>query len=262
MKHGAALAVAFSGFFLLSPGTEARQASGHDVGASPGHLPKAHYVPGKAPDMTFPMWVDASLVFNRDGTVNTALVHPQGVKEIQALENIPRVNGCTPVGIDFQDIVGLPPRGTAEQAAQTSQLVILGKVTEKSYGLFVDEPGQLLRVVPEEVIKGRPRDVDAYFVFLPLGTFRMGGLKICKTDSRYPDPPAVGDQVLLFVPFQEQDQTEPLLEIQDGEGIITIHASGVVSLPKKFVQSETASSLVGKEALLERVRASAASEGH
>lgn len=261
MKPGIALTVALCGLLLLPGGVVARQGSvgprPRDIGARPGHLPKAHYVPSKAPEMTFPMWVDASLVFNPDGTVNTTLLHPQGVREMRALEAIPRVNGCVPVGIEFQDVVNLPPRGTVEQAAQTARLVILGKVTESSYGVFVDEPGQLLRIAPEEVIKGQPREVDAYYVFLPLGTFQMGGLKICKTDSRYPDPPAVGDQVLLFVPFQEEDQTEPLLEIQDGEGIVTIHAGGAISLPKRF-QSKPGTPLMGKEALLDRVRAAAA----
>ncbi len=211
--------------------------------------------------MTYPVWVDASLVFNQDGSVNTTLVHPQGAREIQAIKAIPPANGCTPVGIYFQDILGLLPRTSPEQAVQASRLVILGKVTEKSYGLHVDTPGQLLRVVPEEVIKGRPRNVDAYFVFLPLGTFTMGGLKICKTDSRYPDPPLVGEEVLLFVPFQEEDQAEPYLEIQDGEGIITLHAGGATSLPKRF-QSDKVSTSITRDALLDRVRSAAAKEGH
>ena len=191
-----------------------------DIGATPGHLPKVHYIPSRAPEMTYPLWIDSSMVLNADGTTNTSLINPEGVREIQAIRGLPREGGCAQVTAYLQDIANLPSRATLEQAAQSSRLVILGKVTEKAYGFLVYEPGQLLRVVPEEVIKGSSRDVPAYFVFFPVGTLKLGDLKICKTDSRYPEPPAVGDEVLLFAPDEPKwDQREPFLELEDDGGM-------------------------------------------
>ncbi|HLX10958.1 MAG TPA: hypothetical protein VKY89_24140 [Thermoanaerobaculia bacterium] len=255
--------------FLLSSEIAAQQDAARpqapppqDIGAAPGHLPKVHYVPSRAPEMTYPLWVDRSLVLNADGTVNTALIHPQGIREIQALRRLPREGGCTLVGPTLQDIINLPPRDNLEEATQSSQLVILGKVTEKAYGVMVDEPGQLLRVEPEEILKGHPREVPAYFVFFPVGTFKLGDLTICKTDNRYPEPPAVGDQVILFsLEWQPLDRHEPYLELEDGEGIVTIHSSGAVSLPRRFHGETTTSVSPSKDDVVARVRA-AAKEGH
>lgn len=205
--------------FLLSPATaqqDAARPQPEDIGATPGHLPKAHYVPSRAPEMVYPMWLDSSKVLNEDGTINTGLVHPDGVAEILAMRAAPREVGCVQFGSSFQDIVNPPSRNSPEEAAQSARLVILGKVTEKAYGLRVFLPGQLLRVVPEEILKGSPRDVAAYFVFLPVGTFNVGSLKICKIDNRFPEPPAVGDEVLLFAPpiaEWQQDQHEPFLDL-------------------------------------------------
>jgi hypothetical protein len=233
-----------------------------DIDTAPGHLPKVHYVPSRAPEMTYPLWIDRSFVLNANGTINTSLIHPQGVREIQAIRALPRASGCTPVGPYLQDIVNLPPRETLEQTTRSSQLVILGKVTEKAYGFKVDEPGQLLRVVPEEILKGHPRDVLAYFVFFPVGTFKLGDLRICKTDSRYPEPPAVGDEVILFsLEWQPLDEHEPYLELEDGEGIVTIHSGGVVSLPERFRSRPTTSLPVGRDDIVGRVRA-AGKEGN
>jgi hypothetical protein len=230
-----------------------------DIGATPGHLPKVHYVPSRAPEMTYPMWIESSMALHEDGTINTTLMHPEGVKEIEAIRAMPQEGGCVQFGPVFEDIVDSPSRSTPEEAVKSARLVIFGKVTEKSYGFKVDVPGQLLRVVPEEVLKGQAREVPAYFVFLPIGTFNLGNLTICKTDSRYSEPPAVGDEVLLFVPpigEWQQDQREPFLELLDDGGLVTVHADGKVALPKRY-QATAKSALPTKDALLGRVRATA-----
>jgi hypothetical protein len=264
MKSTVVAFVFLVGVLVLSSSADSQQDDSRpkhiDVGARPGHLPKAHYIPTRQ-EMKFPVWVDASLVFNSDGSINTDLVHPEGVKEIQALRGRSLINGCTPEGPFFEDIVNLPPRATPEEATKTAQLVLLGKVTETAYGLFVLEPGQLLRIVPQEIIKGQPRDVDAYFVFFPVAEFMLGGIKICKTDNRYPAAPAVGDQVLLFLPPGAESQTEPYLELDDDGGIITLHANGVVSLPKRY-RGRSSSTSIGGDELLARVRAVAAGDRH
>lgn len=248
---------------VLTAQQDAAQPPPRDIGARPGHLPKVHYLPSRASSSNYPFWVDASMLLNADGSVNTTLLHPAAVRLIQILRATPPAeNGCVHVGHTFEDLVSPPDRNTPEQATRNSRLVLLGTVTERAYGFAGDEPGQLLRVRPDEALKGQPRNVPAYFVFLPVGTFKIGGLKICKTDDHYSDPPAVGEQVLLFVPDDpawQQDQNDPYIELMDEAGLIAIHADSSVSLPKRFRTNShgvTISSSGGE--LLERVRTAAA----
>jgi hypothetical protein len=147
--------------------------------------------------------------------------------------------------------------------------VILGKVTEKAFGVQVYFPGQLLRVVPEKILKGQPRNVPAYFVFMPVGNFKIGEVPLCVTDSRYPDAPEAGDQVLLFVPEDEPNwqakQNEPYLELLDDGGIVTIHSNSTVSLPARFARASSpgpGGPKVTPEEILARVRTAAVQGNH
>jgi hypothetical protein len=269
MKYAVVVALGFvSGFLFLPSGSRAQQDAAQpqpqrkDIGALPGHLPKVHYIPSRAADSKYPNWVDASMVLNADGSPNTDLLHPSAVRQIKAFRANATGNSCLPVGHYFQDAIAPPERNTPEQAARNSRLVLFGTVTEKAFGLAGDQPGQLLRVTPDEIIKGQPRNVPAYFVFLPVGTIKIGNLEICKTDEYYPEPPAVGERVLLFVPDSwdwQQNQNDPYLDLMNESGIITIHSDSTVSLPKRFRENLRAlPAPSGAEALLSRVRAAAA----
>ena len=261
----AALSVAVLLFVLMvsSRGTTAQQDAARpqpvykDIGAQPGHLPKVHYIPSHAADSSYPSWVDASMVLNADGSLNTDLLGPSAVIILKALRaNAPPGQGCLAVGHTFYDMIGRPERNTPEQAARNSRFVLLGTVTERTYGVGGDEPGQLLRITPDEIIKGQPLNVPAYFVFLPAGRFKIGNLEICKTDDFYTEPPAVGEQVLLFVPDSwewRQNQGDPYLNVLDESGIITIHADATVSLPRPFRTSLKMAPL-SSDALLSSVR--------
>ena len=264
MKHVAALAAGFllAGSLLLPSAVTGQQDAARpqpqDIGAQPGHLPKVHYVPSNAAYTKYPIWVDASMVFNPDGSVNTTLLPVEGERTVTALLQKAPAHGCVPVGTYFEDLANLPERNSIEQATKNSRLVVLGKVTENAYGISGYIPGQLLRVVPEEVIKGQPRDVAAYFVFVPVGYFKLGSVTLCKTDSRYPEAPRVGDQVLLFVPDGpnwQADQKEPYLELQDDGGIVTIHGDSTVSLPKRFQRPGDTKAPPSSGDVLSRVRA-------
>jgi hypothetical protein len=265
MKHAAAAAVFFSLLVASWAGAAQQDAARplpQDIGGGPGHLPKVHYIPSRVAESTYPFWVDASMVVNADGSLNTALLHPATTKIIQQFRRISSGSGCVPVGHYFEDTANPPERNTPEEAARNSRLVLLGTVTEREYGFAGDEPGQLLRVTPDEIIKGQARNVGAYYVFVPIGTFRIGSLAICKTDDNYPDPPAIGEQVLLFAPDSwdwQQNQNDPYLELLDQSGIITIHANAKVSLPKRFRDHLQASTSPARaEELLARVRAATA----
>ncbi len=247
---------------LLSPGADAQPrtttppVTHQDIGAEPGHLPKAHYVPSRT-TQPYPVWIEKSMLLNPDRSVNTNLVPPPGVAAIKTLRRTPAEGGCVRVGAAFEDTMGIPPRETIEEGTRNSRLIVLGRVTEKAYGFQVDVPGQLLRVVPEETLKGVPRDVPAYFVFVPVATFHLDAMPLCKTDDRFADPPEVGDEVLLFAPSEpdrHEDEREPFFELEDDRGLVTLHSSDVVSLPRAWRSKGAAkSSPLTRGGLLERV---------
>lgn len=262
-----ALAVA-AGTLLLPPATAAQQDAARpqpqDIGAQPGHLPKVHFIPSAASLTRYPIWVEASKVFRPDGSVDSALIPVEGQRMLAALMTKAPDNGCVRVGPFFEDIVNPPERNSIEQATRNSRLVLRGRVSENAYGVSGYIPGQLLRVVPEETIKGKPRDVEAYYVFIPMGRFKLGNVAVCKTDSRYPDPPRVGDEVLLFVPDEpswQADQSEPYLELLDDGGIATIHANATLSLPKRLRTSNPTTSVMTPDDFLARVRTAAGHGG-
>jgi hypothetical protein len=235
-----------------------------DIGAEPGHLPKVHYAPTETSSTAYPIWIDASMVLNKDGSLNTTLVPKEmGEWDLMATLRLPLKDGCVHAGGTIEEIVDAPDRRSVEQATKISGLVILGRITEKAFGVESYKPGQLLRVVPEKVFKGQPRRVPAYFVFIPVGNFKIGNTPLCVTDSRYPDAPTVGEEVLLFVPEVtngQEKQDEPFLQLLDDGGIVTIHSDLTVSLPAKF--SATGAKPLTSSDLLSRVRAAAAMKSH
>jgi hypothetical protein len=236
--------------------TTVPSATPQDIGAAPGHLPKVHYVPNRM--ASYPLWIEKSMLLNPDRSVNTDLVHPSVVAVIKALRRTPAEAGCVRVRAEPEDSIGVPPRGSIEEGTRNSRLVVLGEVTERAYGFKAYVPGQLLRVVPEETLKGVPRDVPAYFAFVPVGNFHLGVMPLCKTDDLFADPPQVGDEVLLFVPAgpdPDEDEREPFLELEDDKGLVTVRSDGTVSLPRAWRREEDSTpSPFTRDDLLERVR--------
>jgi hypothetical protein len=169
LATGAFLAVALLLTSAAAAQQDAARPTPQDIGAEAGHLPKVHYVPTDT-WRPYPIWIDASMVLNKDGSINTSLIPKEEAEwNLKPLLALPQKNGCVPAGGVLEDIVNAPLRDSVEHAAKNSRLVILGKVTEKTFGVEVYLPGQLLRVVPEETLKGQPRNVPAYFVFMPVG---------------------------------------------------------------------------------------------
>jgi hypothetical protein len=164
-----------------------------------GSLPDVYYRPGD-PDAKYPVWVNEANMVTPSGSLNTDLVPASESFFIKGYLSSPPKNGCIPVGTFFKDFNGFPPRRSLEEATTSSRLTVLGTVTDEAPGFSGATPGQLLRVEPTEILKGRARKVDAYYVFFPVGQVSLGKTKLCKTDPRYPEAPRVGDRVVLFAP--------------------------------------------------------------
>jgi hypothetical protein len=218
-----------------------------------GRLPDVYYRPGD-PDAKYPVWVNEANMVTPSGSLNTDLVPASESFFIKGYLSSPPKNGCIPVGTFFKDFNGFPFRRTIEEATTSSRLTVLGIVTDEAPGFSGATPGQLLRVEPNEILKGHARKVDAYYVFFPVGQVMLGKTKLCKTDPRYPEAPRVGDRVLLFAPDRRPwVEDDPFLDIMDDGGVVTLRHEGDVLLPDRY-RPETKSQTIGAPELLDRIR--------
>ena len=223
---------------------------------STNKLPALHYLAGD-PDRKYPVWVDEKSMVTPAGELRTDIIAPSELVLLRDSLATPPQNGCIPVGPVYEDMA-LPPRGSIEEGTTHSRLVLLGTVIASAPGFSGAMPGQLLRVLPLEVLKGQPRGVASYNVFFPVGRVKLGKVDLCKTDPRYPEMPRIGDRVVVFAPDTfpwKEDET--FLEPFDDAGWITIHPGGSVSLPGRFRSPETKSKGIQETEVLERIRAAA-----
>ncbi|MCP4545505.1 MAG: hypothetical protein GY835_03430 [bacterium] len=212
-------------------------------------------------DRTYPRWVSAEAAIAPSGELNRDLFHPQNLillDDFFATPIDPDL-GCIPVAEEFVSWVNPPDRSTLHKAIQTSELVFVGEIVDRDFGFDHGIPGQMLGVVPREVLKGE--SLQEHYFFLPIGNLSVGRFKICKTDSRCPPKlPVVGDEVLLMVP-RIHDPREPLLWLVYPESIIVLKEDGSISLPDRFrlQESESASSSepVGRTELIGMARTAA-----
>jgi len=210
-------------------------------------------------DPAYPTFVAASAAVSADGEVNTALFHPLVVEGLQEILARKPVEGCIQLGPFYWELINVPDRSTLRRAAKTSHLTIVGRVVDREYGFHFDEAGQLLEIEVEEVIRGEA-PLDRYYYFHPVSEFEAGPHRICKSDFRYPQPPGLGDRVVLMVPRAVHDRREPFLDLETPEGVVVLAADGEVRLPDRFENEkvEDHASPSTAAAVLEAIRSESA----
>lgn len=217
-------------------------------------IPPVVFVQLPLRSLDHPMFVSASVAITDDGELNTDLFAPDVARIINRYyERHDPVRGCITLDEFYEEWAGSADRSTIEKAAQTAELVLVAEVVGRDYGFQHMIPGQLLRVRPERVLKGTA-PLAHYLVFLPVGTFQSGPYRFCKTDSRYPEPPEIGERVLLLVPVGGDPQ-EPYLDLRTEASIVTVDAGGKVDLPQPFARSLQQEQPLTIEAVLDRIAA-------
>jgi hypothetical protein len=207
----------------------------------------------------FPMFVSSAAAITDEGEFNADLFAPSVLRMLDRYpDRFDPVAGCIVLEEFYEEWAGSPDRSSIEKAAQTAELVLTVEVVGRDFGFQHMVPGQLLRVRPERVLKGRA-PLSHYFIFLPIGTFESGPYKFCKTDSRYPQPPEIGERVLLLVPVVGASE-EHYLDLRTESSIVTIVDDGSASLPRPFERSRAAVEALPFDALVDRVTASLRAE--
>ncbi|HVT60994.1 MAG TPA: hypothetical protein VHR45_21705 [Thermoanaerobaculia bacterium] len=224
---------------------------------------------------TLPTWVDASVALTEDGKLNpdvwgsetrrireileTPSDHPVFFNDkVVGYSDRSSAEGCRPVGATFFDYPDPPRRGTLDQAITDSHVALLGRVTDKAFGFYAADPGQLLQIEPLRSY-GHPLPKARYYFFVPIARFRFAGVDICKTDERYAEPPAIGDEVFLFV-GKPADRSGVLLDVLDPGDIVPVAPEGSLRLPRQYSAAEQgvtqrASARGTKDDLLARMQA-------
>ena len=110
-----------------------------------------------------------------------------------------------------------------------------------SAGFFLGVPGQLYRIDLLRTLKGTSRR-GFYFVFLPIGTVRLGSRTICKTDPQFPVEPTLGKRVLIFTSSLGGAERE-LVEIYEPEDIVIERVDGTAAVaPRLALKQSTVTS--------------------
>jgi hypothetical protein len=213
-------------FLLVSPSAAA--------GELPCGMPEYLYVESLPGLGDYARWVSEDRASDADGELDEELIHPESRRLITNFLKIPARNGCIPLEEFYQEGVGRRDVDTLEGRFAASELVLHGRVTGKAPGFLAYSPGQLVRLEPIRLLKGDETPLPRYYTFFPVGTVRLGEATLCKTDSRFPRVPEIGDELILMV-LDRPDPSEPLLEpdLYGAEGYLTIH-DGHVDLPSRF----------------------------
>jgi hypothetical protein len=178
-----------------------------------------------------PIWVDASVAIGPDRSPNHAVFGPETGLISEFLEKTPD-GKCHQVGEMYVDSAFRAPRATLEEALTHSEVALLGRVTARAFGFYDLMPGQLLQVEPVMSFGSRLTEPRYYF-FVPVGRFKVGDAELCKTDTRYPEPPDIGDEVFLFVD-KPADLTGTLFHIHTAGDIVPVGAHGVLRFPHQY----------------------------
>lgn len=196
-----------------------------------------------------PIWVSAEAAVTRTGEVDPRALDSRASDMLQQLFAETPAGECVHIGSMFECWMHVPLYGSLEAASAESKIVVVGRVEARRFGFFYGTPGQLLEItVTEAYRRARGESRSAYFIFMPVGDFELGGRRICKTDPRYAEPPEIGDRVLVLADLTLA--SDSIIWVAWPTQVVTIRRSGRVSLPARFRDAEG----INANDLLDRVR--------
>ncbi len=186
------------------------------------------------------IWQRADQVFDANGEFLDGALAPwarEFLREQLGDHQLYDDSGCLVTGGLVDDQHERPDRVSISGAAKGSTAVILGEVERSAFGFFKDQPGQLVRFRPTRTFKGGPLTLDSYYFFIPVGEFEAGPYKFCKSDSRYPSPPAPGEEVLVMVPDQyEWSPDDPFIRLETAHSLVIISTSDHIRRTSQYAE--------------------------
>ncbi|MEM8962149.1 MAG: hypothetical protein AAGD38_11770 [Acidobacteriota bacterium] len=190
-----------------------------------------------------PFWVRADLVFQRSGEVESSLLDSSLSKTLEARLGLFTQGNCidqkllTVVNTNVPEVRW----NSLEEAIDKTPNIIKGKVLDAAPGLLSESLGTLARLGEIEFLKKHPL-LDAsseYFLHIATARFDVDGDTFCVEDPRLPDPPNIGDEVIVFPTYILHADT------------VTIQGLVIERIDGELETSSTLSYLTGSKSLLE-----------
>ncbi|HYD50641.1 MAG TPA: hypothetical protein VEB21_19955 [Terriglobales bacterium] len=126
------------------------------------------------------------------------------------------------------------PTNSLKEAVDGAEMIVSGRVLSIEEGFLHNLPGSLLRL-SGSAIKGT--NTDEIFVFYPLARIRTANGLVCTRPVGAFQPPAVGDQLVVFSmsqPLVTENRT--VLQVDPVREIVHQGVSGQRVVPAAFVQ--------------------------
>lgn len=171
-----------------------------------GRIPP--YIASRYGPTSFAAWVSANSVVNANGELNLEAL-PIGLRmsvQRQIESGDYQKQGCLQTLEVSVDQAGpIKERGTLKDLTRNSIGILQGTVTDIDAGFgSYGTPALLLEIQVTDRVKSSDKIADSSYVYFeyPVATFEAGGYRFCKKDSRWPQPPEIGDRVMLF-PYRQ-----------------------------------------------------------
>jgi len=205
------------------------------------------------------LWVSAEMLISRNDSLLLAaypMIDQRWSAELAAALEYPPEQ-CLEIGPgSYASYARLE---TFSEAVTTAAAIIHGTVVGIAGGFHAGmHPGLLIQVEVQEWVKrksGYPETPYVYFYY-PVGDFRLGSIRICKKTPGWPDPPEVGDEVLLSPQVTPMDP-EGIMAIvtTDGEEMVIGNPAGIriSSALSEIEEFRTATSIQALKRLIEEM---------
>ncbi|MEM8962148.1 MAG: hypothetical protein AAGD38_11765 [Acidobacteriota bacterium] len=191
-----------------------------------------------------PIWVAASHALDETGTFKTEIYGEQLSGSLNShfdfLAKYSTIDASDCIAkrqVVFSEAPDIPPRSLRESTRENQRIIRL-RVTGKEMGLHWSHyPATLFRALPVETIHGAVLDREVVYFAFPIGDMEIRGYQYCKTDHRFPQPPGVGDEVILFVEERILRHHDTYIELDSEPEIIILRANGTVDLAPQYVEN-------------------------
>lgn len=191
-----------------------------------GEMPEVLWLEGRE----YPTYVAADLAIDAEGNLNASALHPHDLSSLRNFlqddQLLDEERGCIHL-TEFYDSWNSPrDMSTFPKAVQGSELIVHARVSDTAVGFLGPSPGTLYALEILDVLRGK-LDEGPYFTFIPVGEFEAGPYRFCKSDSRFPPGPEVGDEAVLLLPWAVEP-SERLLPLPDDHGLVVFYQNGAV----------------------------------
>ena len=209
------------------------------VSSAPPEPDSPKIIRSKADRPASPVWTSAEAVAMPGGAINWSLLGDRAHMIYESvLRNTPRLvvespgeepkydpdsSGmrpeCVYYGAAHFDYPNSPTEKTLDDVFKNAQAVLRGRVVEMTPGFYLGEPNTLLTVSLEKSIRRSKAFAkgSTFYVVYPKARFAIGDITFCKTDTKFPYAPKVGDRVLLLPLHGPQGREARLIQPGPGE---------------------------------------------